>query len=58
LQTYQTNSATTGDVRNLYNKMILTGATGVSGDAVRAYALCTGKPLAIHGIHATAEVNA
>lgn len=56
-QNYMTTSTTSGDSRASYNKLILTGASGQSGEAVRAYATTTGKPDAIHGIHATAEVS-
>lgn len=54
---YQTNSVTSGDVRNVYSKLTLTGATGVSGEAGRFYTLASGKPTAMHGIHATAEIS-
>jgi hypothetical protein len=56
--TYVSNSSTTGDARASYNKLWLKGGTAQGGDAVRAYALTTTKPAALHGIHATAEVNA
>jgi len=52
-----TNSATGADVRAVYTKLTLTGATNTSGEAGRFYALATGKPTALHGIHATAQVS-
>ncbi len=52
-----TNSATGADVRATYTKLTLTGATSTSGEAGRFYALATGKPDALHGIHATAQVS-
>lgn len=52
-----TNSSNAGDVRATYSKMTLTGATGTSGEAGRFYALATGKPTALHGVHATAQVS-
>jgi hypothetical protein len=56
-QTYFTSSTTSGDSRASYNKLFVTGAGG-SGEAVRAYALATKAAGTLHGVHATAEVNA
>lgn len=52
-----TNSATGADVRGNYTKLTLTGATNTSGEAGRFYALATGKPNALHGVHATAQIS-